>query len=171
MANNDPPKPGSSVLVVAKAQDYMLEVVKIARSLKGQKVCFITTNKGYSALEETFKISSVDDSKFFFLDCVTRTVMKTKDTKYCKYVSSPSALTEIEIEASKRMKAGDEIFVVDSLSTLMIYQSEEKIARFVHNLISNCKSNKRTLVILIADGDRKSDLYNKVSVMVDEVLL
>lgn len=171
MADTELAGSNKSVLVVAKAQDYMLEVVKIMRSLKNSRVCFVSTNKGHSALTEIFRMSSIDTSKVFYIDCVTQSVLPVKDTKDCKYLSSPSALTEMEIELLKRFKAGDEVFVIDSLSTFMIYQSEEKIARFVHNLIGNCKSKKKVLVILISDGDRKSDLYNKVSVMVDEVLL
>ncbi|MFA6530569.1 MAG: hypothetical protein WCT31_02475 [Candidatus Micrarchaeia archaeon] len=163
--------PDKSILLVAKVPTYMLEVVKVVRSLKDSNVCFISTNKGYDSLAEVFKMSDVDTSKVFYIDCVTLSVVKVQDSDNCKYISSPAALTELDIMISKRMKAGDAVFVVDSLSTFMVYQSEERIMRFVHNLIGNCKTNKKALILLMSEGDMKSDLYNKVSLMVDEVQL
>jgi hypothetical protein len=159
------------ILVSINSEKYNDILFKLVKQIKNKKVCFLTTNKGYNALIEIFKNKKINEKNFYFIDCVTKAVTSTKKEKNCTFLSSPQAIDELALECSKAIANGFDIVLVDSLSTLMIYHPDKNLTHLVHNLINQTKEkNKTRLILTISNKDEKSYLFEKVSLMSDEVI-
>jgi KaiC/GvpD/RAD55 family RecA-like ATPase len=87
------------------------------------------------------------------------------------YVKHPTDLTNLDIrllEALKKMQ-GRKFLVVDSLSTLMVYNSPERTLKFAHMLSSKLPA-QGVDVVYIALLDEKNAGIESVAGMCDKVI-
>ena len=137
----------------------------VARS---KKVCYISINKPYSVLGESFKKSKIDTKKILFIDCVTGKV--SGDSKYnVLVVSSPKALTELSIVIGDAIKKPENFVVFDSLSTLLAYHDSSTAIKFIHSLVSKIRSTKNGCIFICLKEDKDSELMKDVSMFVDKM--
>ncbi len=111
-------KPYRTVLVILPIKDYNMAVIKISREFRQKNVCFITLNKTYDSLSESFAKNKVATKNFTFIDAITNTFKKTTPKKgNCYFVSSPAALTEMSILLTKVLSEKFDVVIFDSLTT------------------------------------------------------
>ena len=160
------------ILLVVPNKDYNKVVLKEVKKLKGKNICYVTTNKGHSALVNEFEKNKIDTKNFFFIDCVTATIIKPKIVPpNCALVSSPRALTELSLAINKFVNIHFPLIFIDSLSTLLVYHSPKVLTNFVHNTINKVReTNQVIFVMTIAEKDKKTELYKKLQVLVDKVI-
>jgi len=159
------------ILVSINSEKYNDLFFKLIRQLKNKKVCLVTTNKGYHALIEILKQKKINEKNFYIVDCVTKAVTTPKKETNCTFLSSPQAINEISLECSKAIANGFDFVIIDSLSTLLVYHSGMNLAHLMHNLISQVKQrNKTKLIMTISNKDKKSDLFEKISIMSDKII-
>ncbi len=157
-------------LLVVPGEKYHQAILHFLKKISSRKICYVTTNKGYSALVEDFTKKKLHLSHFFFLDCVTKTILEPRKEKNCWYLSSPRALTEISLAITKLMNFSEIIFF-DSISPLLIYNNPEALRQFVHHLANQTRMNRELyLVLVISDKDKKTDLFRQIEPLVDKVL-
>jgi KaiC/GvpD/RAD55 family RecA-like ATPase len=73
-----------------------------------------------------------------------------------KYVEGPSSLEEISIALDDLWKgeySGD--IVINSLSSLMLHNSLERIVDFLYSIINKCKAKKKLMMIVIDEETLK----------------
>jgi len=134
--------------------DVNLEIVKIITIQNKFSGIYITVNRPFTTLVEIMKKKGIDTDKIFFIDCITKMVPTPKGvslltkkqyevTENCIFIPSPSRLTEIGLalsEALAGMKEPKSKFLyLDSLSTLLIYNDIETIAKFIHFLTTRVR--------------------------------
>jgi archaellum biogenesis ATPase FlaH len=160
------------VLLVVSGESFNDSIFKIVKNLsKKHNICYVSVNKGYSALVDSFKKKKIDLNKFFFIDCITPTLLSPKKEKLCKFISSPNALTELSLALNDSQATDKDLILIDSLSTLAIYHSAKDIAHFVNSLSQKIKANKKTSeVLLISSGDKGKDVFNECEILVDKVI-
>ncbi|MFA5406267.1 MAG: ATPase domain-containing protein [Candidatus Nanoarchaeia archaeon] len=158
------------ILLLVPGITYNQSILKFSRTLSNRYVCYVTLNKSFSALVESFKYKRVKADKFFFIDCVTKTVISPAREKNVSFIKSPSALTDLSLAIKKQLPKSD-IIVIDSLSTLLIYHEPDRVANFIHNIINKVQLNKKTiLIVLMSKSDSDNTLFKKVEVMVNKVV-
>ncbi len=99
---------------------------------------YVTINKPYSFLKETFSKAGLDILKLYFIDAISRSVGEESTRKEnVIFAESPSDLTGISIaldqtcnELLKRNRKP--LIIFDSVATLTIYSPIESVERFVH---------------------------------------
>ena len=162
----------SIILLVVPNKDYNKIILREVKKLKGKNICYVTTNKGHSALVNDFEKNKIDTKKFFFIDCVTSTILKPKITPpNCALVSAPRALTELSLAINKFVDIHFPLIFIDSLSTLLVYHSPKVLTNFVHSLSTKVRETGHVvLVMTIADKDKKTELYKKLQVLADKVI-
>lgn len=126
------------ILIILPNEKYTEDILEIAKQLSNnyKKICYVSLNKLYSALTKSLKDNAVDIKKFCFVDVVTKAAdPNAKSDGNVKFVSSPSALTELSLTVLTDCKENKpECMLFDSLSTLLIYQKGEVVTQFIHSL-------------------------------------
>ncbi len=156
-----------STLVVFHSNAYSKQLVDLVKTLGG-KTCVITTNKGYDVLFGLFLNAKINIENIHFIDCVTKAVVQPTRQKNCAFISSPAALTEISIQLIKSPDHYNTV-ILDSLSTLLIYNNEVTVERFIRHLITSLKSKNTSLVLSVSEDDRNNPLVQKITGIVDRV--
>ena len=116
------------VLFVESEPAQSLSVLKmLLKELKGQGI-IISASRPYAMLKKT-----IDLSKVFVIDCVTKQGGGDTSGDRVAFVTSPSALTEISLRFREQLKDG--FVIIDSLNSFLIYNEPLPLARFVHSLL------------------------------------
>ena len=85
------------LLLVMPSAEYNEVLVDAMKQLSGN-ICYVTSNKTFDSLKETFKKSKVNIDNVVFIDSISKTLKKTPDqADSVYYVSSPGALTELSL--------------------------------------------------------------------------
>lgn len=146
--------------------DSMIEVLK---DLSGS-ICYVTANKTYDSLKETFEKNKIDTSNIIFIDAISKTIKKSpKSEESVYYVSSPGALTELNLVINKFLKHNFDYFIFDSITNLTIYNKAPVCAKFISSIVNNITKNK-TKGIFYALGSKEDALTKHVSLFVNKVI-
>ncbi len=151
------------------------EMIKILANIENTHGVYVTLNKPFNILEQDFKKNKIDINKILFIDAVTKTVGGSiEKTKNCLFIGSPDNLSDISIAMDQAVRAvpGKERFVFfDSLSTLLVFNSADVVAKFVHFLASKMRVWKvKGIIISIEDKKGNKELLDKLTQVCDIVL-
>ena len=164
-------KENNSVLLVIPSEYYNDVLMKTVKQIADEKICYITINKGYSALTLLLKKNKVNLNNFFFIDSITKTVKAIKDAKDCKYVTSPNALSELGITISKSVQNYKPKFILlDSLSTLLIYHNDNIVTKFAQGLINKFETTESKLIFTITTKDKTTNLFKNLQMFINKVV-
>ena len=167
-------KKGEIDILVISNEQHTNRITEIAKKFsdKFNLTCYVSTNKLYDSLIEDLKEENIPTNKFFFIDAVTRSVNpKAEEGKNCLFVRSPADLTKISLIIDKLLatkKVGGLIF--DSLSTLLIYNKNKIVSKFVHNLINKIKKYNVSATLAVSKGDESTQLLDELSVYGDNII-
>jgi hypothetical protein len=150
--------------------DRLMNVIKDMSSLPG-RLCYISLNRPYNSLITTFHKAGIDTQKIYFIDAITKTAQMPQNTPECEFVSSPGALTELSVAISKVMDSGQFKYIVfDSLSTLLVYESDTTIAKFVHFLMAKVRVAGCNALFTCLKQDSDSVLIKDINMFADKVI-
>jgi KaiC/GvpD/RAD55 family RecA-like ATPase len=159
------------ILVVVEKEKYLSELITVIKEIESiaDKTCYVSLTQPYQALLETLKKNSINPEKFRFIDVLTNTVKEEKSTDACTYVSSPSALTEISVAFSK-VSEGAKFAIVDSITTLLIYEDENSVIRFTHSLMTKTRILGQKTIFIALREDKDNNLIKDLHMFVDKVI-
>ena len=145
-------------------------VVDVIKKLSGN-ICYITVNKTFDALRETFEKNKVNIQNVVFVDTISKTVKKVPDQgDGVYYVSSPGALTELSLVINKFIRHNFDYIVFDSITNLGIYQKPAMAIKFITSLIDKIKKTKSHAVFYALDSAEQVGIVDSVGAMVDKVV-
>lgn len=101
---------------------------------------YITLNKPCATLQALFEKNGVPQEKVVYLDSITNT--PEHDTESCRYLGRMRELTDICIALTKLVaeRRGVRFVMLDSVSTLLIYNDAKSVARFCHTITEKLRS-------------------------------
>ncbi|MGC8993464.1 MAG: DUF7504 family protein [Candidatus Aenigmatarchaeota archaeon] len=140
-------KTNKVILFIIDAKKYHKVHLSILKTLIKEKKfsgIYITVNKPYFDLIKYLKENGISTENIFFIDAISKSVSKEiKMTDNCLFIPSPSHLTDLGIaltEALENMENKENKFLLlDSISTLLIYNNFETVAKFIHFIISRLR--------------------------------
>lgn len=160
-----------AMLLLMPSIEYNELIVRMAKQLSGESVCYVTLNKTYDSLRELFEKNKVDLKNMVFIDAISRTIKQTPEqTEGCFFVSSPGALTEISLVVSTHLKHNFRYLVFDSLTNLLVYEKKAPVARFVSSLVNKIKESKTRAVFYALKMEQHEELIEEASMFVDRVI-
>lgn len=158
------------ILFVIPEKNYASAIGSIASSVSSaySRICYVCLSKPYQAILDSFKKHGISQSKFFFVDCTGK---GSEGKEQVVYVSSPKALTEMSITIGKVIQLGKiEALILDSLSTLLVYEQPSTVVRFVHSLISMLRENKVNGYMICLKGGMNLGVVKDISMFADRVM-
>jgi hypothetical protein len=160
-----------AILVLVEGSDYNSLMIDNLKSLSGKTICYVTLNKTYSALEETFKKNHIKTDNIYFIDAISKTIKKTPDqVGNCYFVSSPSAMTEISLVISKFLKMDFDYLIFDSLTNLLIYQKKAPVAMFMSSLVNKIRESNTKAAFFALGVKEQEELIKECEMFVDKVI-
>jgi KaiC/GvpD/RAD55 family RecA-like ATPase len=164
-------------LATVNAKDYQATNINLIKHLtieKNTPGIYVTLNKPFETLEKIFNKNKIDTDMVIFIDAVTKTAGgKTEKTEKCLFIGSPENLSDISIamdQAVTALPSGDRFVFFDSLSTLLIYNNIESVARFIHFLASKMRVWKVKGVIVSLRKDKDKELIEELTQFCDAIL-
>lgn len=167
----------SITLLILNIKQYfesILEVLTVLCNEQKQAGIYVTVNKPYATLKEHFHDRNLDTSRLFFIDAITQTVVQPKLTNHnVIFLPNPQSLTEISLalsEAADMLKASRRFLFLDSLSTLLIYNETENVAKFAHFLTVKMRSLNIQGVLVALRQQLDEELIYELTQYCDKVI-
>jgi CBS domain-containing protein len=148
-----------------------MSIIKAVTEIAPKNV-FVTLNKPYFSIMENLKAKAINTEGFFFIDASSQEggeqeAGKEKGENF-ERVQSPSDLTDIMLAIGKHVGKGEYYSLIfDSLSTLLVYHSEEVVIRFAHSLVNKLRKYKVKGVFLCTKEDMNTSLMKNLNMLAD----
>ena len=162
------------ILLESKAENstiVSLEAVKIFAQ-KGFSGIIVTASRPYSNLLQIYNQNNIKIDDLFFIDCVSKAQGAANlEDKNVFFLESVSALTEISIaldEKCKKMKNG--FFFIDSLSSMLIHNKPEALARFVHGVLIRMRLIGIGGIMLLLEQESAKEIRAELAQLCDRVI-
>jgi archaellum biogenesis ATPase FlaH len=154
-----------SLLKITSVEKLQDETIRIVSSFSGTPGVYVSLNKTHKGVLDTLEKNNVDTSKLFFIDCVSVDNVD-EDTLSV----SPSNLDNLAYSIRNFIKEipGDKFLVIDALSTLLIYNSENDVAAFVKE-IAGYASKENVGVVALSPSTKGENLLEKIFNFFDKV--
>ena len=165
------------VLVIANSKEYSeanLETLKYLITDKRLPGIYVTVNKPYETLNRMLEKNGIDTDRLFFLDGISREVgsgSEEDDNVY--YLDSPQNLTNISIALSeivKEMPEGEKFLIIDSMSSLTIYNQSEKVSKFARHITGKMRKWNITGLILSIEEEVDDKIVSHFTQFCDEII-
>lgn len=120
-------------------QQRVLDTLKYFSERFGMGL-YVTLNKPSSTLQGSFQRGGVPPEKVMYLDSITNT--PEHETEYCRFLGRMRELTDLCIAITKLVseRKGVRFILLDSVSTLMIYNDTKSVTRFCHVISERLRS-------------------------------
>jgi len=155
----------ASQLIITPVENLQKEVNEVVKTFSANPGIYVSLNKTHESIENILKKEKININKLFFIDCVT-SEQKRDDILHI----SPRELGKLSSAISTFIKdiPGKKFLIIDALSTLLIYNDENKVARFVKETIEYA-SEKDVEVIALSPKTKGEELLNKIFNFFDKV--
>ena len=140
------------VLLSVNPVAYQAGVMDAIRYFTGRfgKGLYVTLNKPSAVLQGTFERAGLTPGSLLYLDSITSTSERRTDT--CQYLGRMRELTDLCIALAKMISEKEVKFVfVDSVSTLLIYNDSNSVARFCHSVTEKLRSLNLPAVLVLVE--------------------
>ncbi len=160
---------GSSWLVafLVASQQYSnltKEVLRLLVNEMDSMIIYITINNPYSSLKKALSESHVRVENIFFIDAISGSAgLSTPKAEDCTFLEGPNALTSLGIELRDRVSRYDDngkspIILLDSVSTLLLHNSEASVGKFIHFTATRIKMWKAKGVFFSIQEDLNTEV-------------
>ncbi len=155
----------ASLLIITSVENLQNEINKVVSSFKNIPGIYVSLNKTQKSIENILKKTEINTNKLFFIDCVTSE--KTRDDVLH---ISPDQLDLLSSAINSFIKdiKGEKFLIIDALSTLLIYNDENKVAKFVKGVTEYASQND-VKVIAFSPETKGEYLLNKIFNFFDKV--
>jgi hypothetical protein len=167
------PEDNQIMVLIIPEENYIERLINVVKDLTKMdgKVCYVSLNRPYTSLMATFHKAGLNTENIHFIDAITKTAQIPAECQECEFVSSPGALTELSVTVSRAMEGGKFRYIVfDSLSTLLVYESDATIAKFVHFLMAKVRVSGCSAIFTCLKQDSESVLIKDLNMFADRVI-
>lgn len=127
---------------------------------------YIALNKPCTTLQVAFGKAGVPSDRVVYLDSITNTA--EHDTESCRYLGRMRDLTSICVALTKlasERKVG--YVLLDSVSTLLLYNDTKSVARFCHAVAEKLRSMRLSGALVLVDMEEGKDMAAQMAQFCD----
>jgi KaiC/GvpD/RAD55 family RecA-like ATPase len=155
----------ASTLIVTSVESLQDRIDGSVKSFGGIPGIYVSLNKTQKSTESMLKTAGVKTDKLFFIDCVT--AEKTRDD-VLHIAPDQLDLLSAAVRAFINDIKGKKFLVIDALATLLIYNHENEVARFVKD-VTNAASDNDVEVVAFSPTTKGEQLLKKIYNFFDKV--
>lgn len=167
-------KKGGTYIVLITPERYRQGLKEIVMHLTGRlklNGIYVSLNTPYSTLLTELSSKGINTSQLYFIDGISKKSSSDVKADNAHFLQSPSSLTELSIVLTHGLNIGEINFVLmDSLSTMLLYNKQDLTERFFHFIAGKLKSFNVTGIIMILDEERSRKLMPVLSQICDATI-
>lgn len=167
----------SALLFITKGEDYFNTIIEVLKKKIVNETAgiYVSLNRPYNSLLDIFKKEGIDSEKIIFIDCVTKMVSNeaVNNVENVIFINTPQDLNKLSVAISKTVNAVEytnKILFVDALRTLLIYNSQKTVSKFIYSLINRMRLLNINIIMLSIENELDSDIMNLLTQSVDKVI-
>ncbi len=168
----EPEKEAKLTLLIIPSEEYRKNINFLSKYLseKYGMVLYVSLNEIYSTIVLTFKENKIDLDKFYFVDAITSSAELNPQKKdNCTFVVSPNTLVELSLAISSAIENKNvKALLFDSISTMLIYESQTTVVKFIHSLIGKIKAAHVDAFFTSLEGDSQTQAIKDLGMFVDD---
>jgi len=159
---------------IEDSQRVNIEAIKTLQKL-GYEGVYITLVKDYMDLSKTLREEGVDMGKLAFIDGISQMYgIKQVEAPNVAYVGGPLSIDAISTEVQKitqSMKGEKKFVFLDSITTVLLYNSLERTLHFSQFLTESLKKTKVAgIMVSVAKGFANENLIKELTKVSNEVI-
>jgi tetratricopeptide (TPR) repeat protein len=163
------------ILISSKSESHGQVVSEALRSLvneRGMGGVYLSFTQPYDAITSTIKSMGTSTDDIYFIDCISRTAGKPphEKTENAVFVENPSSLEEVSMYLDRmlaKVESKKKFLFLDSLSSLLIYNTDKTVKEFTHFLINKIRLDGIAGIILSIEKKEAEDLVKTLTPMCD----
>ena len=167
---------GGVVVVSSKSKHHMDAVATLLNILvneRGMGGVYISLTRPYEYIVKALDKAETKSSDIYFIDCISQMAGKVPDKtdKNIVFVENPSSLEEVTMYLDRmlsRVTAEKHFLFLDSLSSLLIYNTPKSVKEFTHFIINKMRLEGITGVILSIEKKEANELLETLTPMCDK---
>jgi len=151
-------------------QEAVFAVVKYFVS-KSQQGVYVTLNKPFSVLTKNFEKAGIPSESLFFVDGITNVPAVEEGTDHA-CLGSGIDLSNLCIGISRAVSKlkDDKFLLLDSLSTLLIYNDSKAVSKFAHLLTEKMRRWDTQGSLLTVEMNAEKDVVSQLAPFCDKVV-
>ncbi len=155
----------TSQLIITTVEELQSDIVLKTKTFKNKIGIYVSLNKTQKSTEDLLRKGGVETSKLFFIDCVS----KDKVNDEVLHIP-PESLDVLSVAIQTFIKdiPGEKFMIIDALSTLLIYNNENKVAKFVQEVTEYATDNQ-VHIVAFSPKTQGEELLNKIFNFFDTV--
>ncbi len=161
------------VLTLIDPMRYQEATVDILNyfSKKSSRGIYVTLNKPFSVLMKTFGNAGVPAESLYFVDGITN-VPSPEEGKDHACLGSGVGLSNLCIGISRAVNLfeGEKFLLLDSLSTLLIYNDPKSVSKFAHLLTEKMRRWNTSGSLLTVEMNAEKDVVSQLAPFCDKVV-
>lgn len=164
------------LLLLSNAETYSHTSIDVLQQFVNKKNLpgvYVSFSKPYDSLKKTLE-DVIDLGMVTFIDCMTMTTIgRSEKNEGCIYLSSLTNLSDLGIsitQAVKGIKNEEKFILIDSLSTLFIYNKPDVVSKFMHYIIGNMRLWGVCGIFLSLDREVDKDFFEQLSLFCDKFI-
>lgn len=159
---------------VEKAMEINVNAIKVLQDM-GYEGVYITLSKDYIELSKIFREKGIDMGKIAFIDGISQMYgVSEVSSPNVTYVSGPLSIDALSDAVTKRVETmhADKKFVfLDSITTILLYNSLEKTIEFSNFITNSFKKMKVVgIVVSISRGFTNEKLIEELTRVSDQTI-
>lgn len=155
----------TSLLILTSVEKLQDKINSVVESMGNTIGIYVSLNKPQKSTEDILKKQGIDTSRIFFIDCVT--AEKTRDDVLHIAPDNLDMLSSA-IQTFIKEIEGKKFLIIDALSTLLIYNNENGVAKFAKE-VTGYASENNVKVVAFSPKTKGEELLNKIFNFFDEV--
>ena len=143
------------LLLILKENQYLAHLSKVIKSVNNSQsnICYACLNRPYKDLIEDIKKEDINLNRFFFIDILSSHYTKPSPVKNCIFIEEPIKLVNIQSAITELVnKKKCNIIIMDTIATLLDFESAFSITKFAHNLTIEKKDKNKIFIVLDENG-------------------
>jgi archaellum biogenesis ATPase FlaH len=155
----------TSQLIITAVEQLQSEIILKTKTFNNKIGIYVSLNKTQKSTEDLLQKNDINTSRLFFIDCVSKEKMR-EDVLHIP----PEDLDVLSTAINTFIKdiPGEKFMIIDALSTLLIYNNENKVAKFVQEITEYASANQ-VYVVAFSPETQGEELLNKIFNFFDRV--
>ncbi|HHQ45155.1 MAG TPA: hypothetical protein ENN13_03355 [Candidatus Altiarchaeales archaeon] len=134
---------------------------------------YISVTRPYDYILEALDKAKVKSNDIYFIDCISQMAGKVPTTtdKNIVFVENPSSLEEVSMYLDRllaRVGSHNKFMLLDSVSSLMIYNTEKSVKEFTHFIMNKMRLESLGGVVLSIEKKEAEELVQTLVPMADK---
>lgn len=155
----------ASVLVITSVEKLQDEILRVMNGLQNMPGVYVSLNKTQKSTEDMLSRAGINTERLFFIDCVT----DYRSREDVLHIAPHDLLTLTQaVNYFIKEIPGDKFLIIDALSTLLIYNDDDKVAQFVR-LVTEAASEHDVACYSFSPSTKGEELLQKIFNFFDTV--